>query len=509
MFADLGLGPLSEPLTGRHWDRLAVHARCARRLTFYARRGVARGDRVFLHYGNTPEFFVDLIALWRLGACAVPIDTRLTPFEIDTLAGAAAPRFSLWFGAPDADLAQRLGARGAAIVDASEADAVAADDAPVGGERVGLDQDALILFTSGTTGQPKGVVHTHRSLRARWTALRHAFGVCAHRRTLCLLPTTFGHGLICNCLFPWLAGQHLFIVPPFKADLIVQLGALLDEHEITFLSSVPTIWRLALKTAAPPRAPRLERVLCGSAPLSAHLWNDIREWTNARDVWNAYGITETGSWLAGTSVGEFTPEDGLIGAPWGGVIKITRTADATVHLDGADECTVGESGQVWVNTPALMRGYLGRDDLTNDVVAAGWFRTGDIGLIDARGWLYLRGRERDEINKGGMKVYPADIDAVVERFELTVDVCTFAVEDALLGEDVGLAVVLRQADQPTLQRLHDWMTQHLGRHQLPRRWYVVDEIPRSARGKVNRAAVAARCTALSPVHLSSVRGEPV
>ena len=507
MFADLTLGPLTEPIAGAHWDREAVRDRYRQRLGFYARHGLAQGDRVFMHYGNTPEFLVDLVAVWALGGCAIPIDTRLTPFEIETLARAATPRLSLWSGAPDAALATTLAGLGAAVVDVSEAAAEPVAGRLPAAPPMSLDQDALILFTSGTTGQPKGVVHTHRSLRARWMSLRQSLGLASFRRTLCLLPTHFGHGLICNCLFPWLSGQHLFIVPPFKPDLILQLGALLDEHGITFMSSVPTVWRLALKTSKPPRAASLERVFCGSAPLSAHLWTEIRRWTGAREVWNAYGITETGSWLAGTSVAGFTPEDGLVGEAWGGVVKILRTADAGPALGAAEECAPGESGHVWVNTPALMRGYLERDDLTAEVVSAGWFRTGDIGLVDERGWLYLRGREREEINKGGMKIHPADIDAVVERFEHTVDVCTFAVEDTLLGEDVGVAVVLRDTDPATVRRLHEWTAQHLARHQMPRRWYLVDEIPRTARGKINRAAVAARCAELQPVDVRSALRE--
>jgi acyl-CoA synthetase (AMP-forming)/AMP-acid ligase II len=503
MFADLALGPLSEPLAGKHWDRDTVRERYRRRLTFYARHGLAAGDRVLLHYGNTAEFFVDLMAVWSLGGCAVPIDARLTAFEIETLARAAAPRLSLWAGEPDATLAPVLAGLGAALIDVGAADDEPPAPALPSGARVSLDQDALILFTSGTTGQPKGVVHTHRSLRARWMALRQSLGLRAFRRTLCLLPTHFGHGLICNALFPWLSGQHLFIVPPFRPELILQLGALLDEHAISFMSSVPTVWRLALKTAAPPRAGSLERVFVGSAPLSAQLWNEVRRWTGAPQVWNAYGITETGSWLAGTSMADAAPEDGLIGEAWGGVVRVARGADASAQLDAEAACAPGETGHVWVNTPALMRGYLGRDDLTAAVVAGGWFCTGDIGVLDERGWLYLRGREREEINKGGMKVHPADIDAVVERFAQTVDVCTFAVEDALLGEDVGLAVVLRDADAATLPRLHAWMAEHLARHQMPKRWWVVDEIPRTSRGKINRAAVAARCAGLPP---TDVRG---
>jgi acyl-CoA synthetase (AMP-forming)/AMP-acid ligase II len=245
--------------------------------------------------------------------------------------------------------------------------------------------------------------------------LRQSVGLDGFERALCLLPTHFGHGLICNCLYPWLSGHDLYILPPFRPDLISDLGRVIDEHGITFMSSVPSVWRLALRIARPPRQGTLRRVFIGSAPLTAALWSGVQEWTGTAGVLNAYGITETGSWLAGTTVPEFTPEDGLVGVPWGGIIRVLRSADPGVVLDPANECARGESGHVWVQTPALMRGYLDRDDLTEQVVSAGWFVTGDIGAIDDRGWLYLRGREREEINKGGMKVHPSDVDAVVER----------------------------------------------------------------------------------------------
>ena len=270
MLLDLTLGPLTEPWAGRHWDRSAVIDQWRRRLAFYARHRLVPGDRVFLHYGNTAEFFVDLVALWSLGACAVPIDSRLTPFEVETLARprrrashcGPATRSPAWNAPAGAGSASWTPARRR-----RQRRTTAPRRA-----RARPRRRALILFTSGTTGAPKGVVHTHRSLRARWMALRQCLGIEAFRRTLCLLPTHFGHGLICNSLFPWLSGQHLFILPPFRTDVVMQLGALLDEHRITFLSSVPSVWRLALKTAKPPQSPALKRVFCGSAPLSAHLW---------------------------------------------------------------------------------------------------------------------------------------------------------------------------------------------------------------------------------------------
>src|SRR5262249_36257686 len=161
----------------------------------------------------------------------------------------AEPRAAVWLGAPDPESGSALERQHVELLDAGDVRGPAggADHQLRGFSR--LDDDALILFTSGTTGQPKGVVHTHRSLLARWTSLRHHLGTKASARTLCLLPTHFGHGLICNCLYPWLAGNDLYILPPFKPDVISQLGGVIDDHRITFMSSVPSVWRIAQRIA--------------------------------------------------------------------------------------------------------------------------------------------------------------------------------------------------------------------------------------------------------------------
>jgi acyl-CoA synthetase (AMP-forming)/AMP-acid ligase II len=497
-------GLLIEPISGRRWTAVDVASRINARLADYHRRGFVPGDRVFIHFGNCNEFFAELLAVWQAGGCAIPIDPRFTPFEIDTLAAWARPRFSAWIGAADADVRASLSKLDINVMDASgtQSSSGAPASRPAGFR---LDDDALILFTSGTTGQPKGVVHTHRSLLARWVSLRDHLGLEAFRRTLCLLPTHFGHGLICNCLFPWLSGADLHVLPPFKPEIVAQLGLIVDEHRITFMSSVPAVWRLAKRISPPPRSGSLARVFIGSAPLSASLWEEVRQWSGTAEVFNSYGITETGSWLAGTTVPDFRPEDGLIGECWGGVLGVLSSSEPDAVASPGSVCKPGESGHVWVKTPALMRGYLDRDDLTAKVVSQGWFLTGDIGVIDDRGWLHLRGREREEINKGGMKVYPADVDSVIERFASTTDVCAFAYLEELLGEDVGVAVVLNDASDATLLDLVGWTNRHLARHQVPQRWYVLAEIPRTSRGKVNRSSVAEQCAGLKPVNLAALR----
>ena len=497
MFFDLSVGSLIDPIAARRWDPAAIQRQLAFRMRHFREHGVARGDRVFLHHGNTLEFFVDLLAVWRLGACAVPIDPRLTPYEVDALARAARPRCAVWRGV-DRSPREALTALGVAVLDSPADGALGGAErgSPLDAGSSALDDDALVLFTSGTMGAPKGVVHTHRSLRARWTALQLRLGTSAFRRSLCLLPTHFGHGLICNALYPWLSGQDLILLPPFRSDVLVRLGSIIDDHEVTFLSSVPSLWHVALRASRSPRGGSLVRVFCGSAPLSARLWADVQEWAGTRDVANAYGTTETGSWLAGATAADGPPEDGLVGEAWGGVVKVLRTASTDPGPLLAEECAPGERGYVWVNTPALMRGYLDAEDATRRAVSHGWFSTADTGFRDERGRLYLTGRESEEINRAGTKIHPAEIDAVVERFAHTVDVCAFGYGDPIMGESVGIAVVLDR-DQPEIRRgLYDWTRRYLAAHRVPQRWYVLDSIPRNANGKADRAGVARHCAEL-------------
>jgi acyl-CoA synthetase (AMP-forming)/AMP-acid ligase II len=499
----LGLGSLVDAVSGRRWEPADVEREIAARVRRYRRLGLGAGDRVFLPFGNRLEFFAEMLAVWRLGACAVPLDSRSTAFEVETLAAAATPRFGVVDDATDPAISAGLARAGATVVDTLDVGGPDASGPPPAG-RVRLDDDALILFTSGSTGNPKGVLHTHRSLRARWITLRQSLGLGAFARTLCVLPTHFGHGLICNCLFPWLSGQDLYVAPPFRPELLMRLGALVDEHGITFLSSVPSMWRVALRLARKPARGTLRRVHCGSAPLSAAMWRDVQAWAGTTQVANAYGITETGSWVAGATGDDVVPEDGLVGAPWGAAILILRSREPGAPLAPDLVCPTGEPGYVWLDTPALMKGYFQRDDLTDQVVSHGWFMTGDIGALDERGLLYLRGRERDEINKGGAKIHPADVDAVVERFEAATDVCTFALDDPVYGQNVGMAIALADPSDATVRALHAWMKDRLAEPKMPVRWFLVESIPRTSRGKINRDVVKEACARLAPLDLARI-----
>jgi oxalate---CoA ligase len=491
LFIDSHLGTLHEPFSGRRWDGAEAWRRAQRRAAVLRMAGVRRGERVFIHYGNTPEFFVDVLAIWCLGACATPVDPRFTAYEVERLARAVRPVCSIWDEKAAPAVASVLRGHGVELVDAAPV-ANAADLPAFPGSMPHLDDDALLLFTSGTTGEPKGVVHTHRSLRARWNHQRERLGVAAFARTLCAVPTHFAWGLVGHALYTWLSGQELFLLPAFRPDVLMRLGATCDDLAITCLPSVPAMWRVALRTVAPPTRGTLRRVTLGTAPLPAALWKGVSEWSGSAEVLNVYGITETG-WIAGSGFDATLGDEPSVGEPWGAVIKVLESG-STEHGPGSlRECRPGETGHIWVQTPSLMRGYFERDDLTAAVVTRGWFSTGDLGALDGAGRLVLRGREKELINAGGAKIYPRDIDAALEGLPGVEDVCCFAFDDAMLGENIAVALVLAEPGEAGLARVYSAASDRLAAHQMPRRWVMIEQIPRSLRGKLNRSAVAAHC----------------
>lgn len=487
-------GGLHEISTGRVWTRQQLRAEVSTRVGRYGAAGLQPGERVLLVADNTLEFFAELLAVWLAGATAVPVDAALSRFELDNLAAAAEPRLIVVTG--EGNTPEHPG-----VPIISACDTAASGDSSEVSSRLRLDDEALILFTSGSTGQPKGVVHTHRSLGARWHSLRQALGTDCYRRTLCLLPVYFGHGLICNCLFPLLAGCDLFLGPAFKPAILSQLGRYIDQHRITAFSSVPTLWRLALRLSPPPQGRSLGRVHCGSAPLSADLWRKISAWAGGAEVVNTYGITETASWLAG-SLGAGEPADGMVGYGWGSDIRILNTSQAPPAALQDAECAAGETGYLWIHTAALMKCYFRREDLTEAAVSGGWFFSADMGYRDDTGRVILGGRAVDEINKGGLKVQPQDVEIVAGACEYVTDACVFPVPDELYGQNVGIAFVLNDSRPETLSQFYRWMQSRLSRHKMPAVWYQLESLPRTSRGKIHRPAIAALCSGERPVELS-------
>jgi acyl-CoA synthetase (AMP-forming)/AMP-acid ligase II len=266
------------------------------------------------------------------------------------------------------------------------------------------------------------------------------------------------------------------------------------------MSSVPSIWKTILKIAKPLKNNTIELVTCGSAPLSSSLWNEIQQWTGISEIWNTYGITETGSWIAGTNIDNFTPQNGMIGYGWGANILISEK-------DSVDSCSSrdlheyralspNEVGYIWVQTASLMDGYLNQKKMTDDVVSGSWFFTGDLGYMDDKGVLFISGRVRNEINTGGIKVIPEDIDFLLEGHNEVVESCVFGLDDDLMGEIIAVAIVINSKSSITSAELVEWCSKEVSDYKIPKVWYFIDEIPKTTRGKISRDLVSEYCKSL-------------
>lgn len=470
-------GPITDLVAGEIWDAPRLAAAVRRTAACLARYVAGRPAYVIVAHGGTPAFFADLFGVWRAGACAVCVNSGLTPSELDRIVDFVRPS-AILVGENSGLASHESGVP--VCCTASAAEPTVMPEAASA-----LDDPALVLFTSGTTGDPKGVVHSFRSVLARVALNRSHIGDAALTRTLCVLPTHFGHGLIGNCLTPLLAGGALFLHGDSGPRGVAALGGLLEEHGITFMSSVPAFWRMALRLGRPPGRATLRRVQIGSAPLSASLWRDVMAWCGTESVVNTYGITETANWTAGASAADHEPEDGLIGTMWGG--------SACVLGESGARLAVGE-GEILLQTPSLTTGYLGRPDLTAEALQDGWYHTGDTGSIDADGVMRLTGRRKSEINKGGIKVQPEEVELLLERHESIVEACCFAAPDAVSGECVGAAIVVDSgAGDITNGQLRAWCQARIKPECVPDKWFRLAAIPRTDRGKVNRDQVRDQC----------------
>lgn len=462
-------GGIEDVGLGLSWDAATLGDEVHRRMATLSQMGIARGSVVAIGHGGTSRFFADLFAVWNVGATAACLDPSLTPGELRNVVEFSKSAVLLVDGA------------------------VSMDDLPVpivdlalehpksfSGESPPLDPDepALVLFTSGTTGAPKGVVLSFRALQARIDANINAIGSATLARALVSLPTHFGHGLIGNSLTPLLAGGDI-VLHRIGIPMANDLGRIIDQHDITFMTSVPTLWRMALTRSPRPTHGSLVRVHVGSAPFPAALWSEVAAWSGA-EVVNCYGTTETANWTAGASSRSDGIADGSIGRMWGGSAAV---------LDASGSICQTGAGEIIIRSPSLMSGYLDRPDLTKAALHEDWYRTGDRGSIDQQGRLWLTGRIKDEINRAGFKVQPAEIDTLLENNPAVAEACVFGVSDPLGGEAIAAAIRLENGANVSPKSLQAWCLQRVRREAVPERWFVVSEIPRTARGKVSRDVV--------------------
>jgi long-chain acyl-CoA synthetase len=460
-------------------------------------RGIEPGDRVALLLPNTPHFPLAYFGVLALGAVAVPVHALLRAEEIayvleDSGAKAlicAAPL--LGEGAKGAEIA-RVEVLAVMGGDArvTRLDELAARAEPIPGYEPRKPFDiAVILYTSGTTGKPKGAMMTHLNLVMNVdVSVISSFTIGPTDRVLGCLPLFHTFGQTCTMNTAFRVGATVVLLPRFDAAEALRL---LVEERCTIFMGVPTMYIGLLEAAkSDPARPMLSCALSGGASLPLTVL-DAFQTTFSTTVFEGYGLTET-SPVATFNQKDWPIKPGTVGRPiWGVDVEI-----AAAEVEGRIELLpTGELGEVVVRGHNVMAGYLNRPEATAEAIVDGWFRTGDLGTKDGDGFVSIVDRKKDMVLRGGYNVYPREVEEVLLRHPDIAQVAVVGLPDAVLGEEV-CAVVIPAADSAAgAEVIIAWARGEMAAYKYPRRVEFVDAFPLGPSGKVLKRELVARFSA--------------
>jgi len=442
--------------------------------------GLRPGDRILMSAATSMELVEAHVAALRLGLVVVPANTAYREREIGHLVGDAAPRAAV---VDDADRADWIRSAGPDVVIVGpDVDLDPAGHAPVL-DAARPEDPALIGYTSGTTGTPKGAVLSHGNLLASSESVRLAWRWTGDDRLVLALPLFHIHGLGVGLHGTLLAGASAVLLPRFEPDAVLDAVA---AHDATLFFGVPTMYA---RLAGSPRLGALGRLrLCvsGSAPLPPTIFDRLAEGSGQR-VLERYGMTETGMNVSNPYDGERRP--GTVGFPLPGVELRLSDARGTGGVPPTSAAGAATVGEIELRGPNVFGGYWRRPDATAAAFTDdGWFKTGDIGEHDPDGYLRLVGRARDLIITGGLNVYPREVEDVLLEHPGVAEVAVAGTPDAEWGEVVTAWIVPAPAARPSPDEaeLVGFAAERLARFKCPRRVVLVEELPRNALGKILR-----------------------
>ncbi len=470
--------PFAETDGGRrlgYGDLLALTARYAHAL---AAEGVVAGDRVVAQVEKSPEAYALYLATLRLGAIYVPLNTAYTLPELEYFLRDAAPAVLVVDPADvprKGALAAACGVHACLGLDASGggtlAEAAAAQAVEFATAPRDRDDVAAILYTSGTTGRQKGAMLTHGNLGSNGEALTRLWGFGRGDRLLHALPLFHAHGLFISAHCALLSGSSLLFLDRCATDRVLDLLP-----RATVLMGVPTFYMRLLESPRldPERCRTIRLFVSGSAPLLAETSRAFTDRTG-HVILERYGMTEAVVITSNPLAGERRP--GSVGLPVEGVRL--RVADASDR-----PLPAGEIGGIQLRGDGVMKGYWRMPDKTaEELTADGWFRTGDLGVVAADGYVTLVGREKDLVISGGYNVYPKEVELAIDATPGVAESAVIGVPHHDLGEAVT-AVVVRRDPALDAGALLGAVRARLAPYKVPKQVRFVDELPRNAMGKV-------------------------
>jgi fatty-acyl-CoA synthase len=460
-----------------HAQAAAAAARAAQRLRD---AGVRPGDRIALAAPNGWRYAVAYYGVQLAGAVAVLVNTRFAPPEIEYVLADSGASFAV----VDKELAARV-PRVCPHWDIDEltAPGPSADATELPGLSAAGSDVANILYTSGTTGRPKGAMQTHGNLVFNAGTVSSVFGVTERDRTLVVAPLFHATGIVSQLVGFGAHGAARVFQPRFRA---ADMREALIGHRITFFAGVTAMIQLMLADPAFDAAdlPELRTVCFGGAPVAEAFLSDAVKCLPGVTFANVWGLTEATSIVTCALGREWLDRPWTVGRPAPGV---------EVTVDG-DPGTVGE---LWVRGPAVTAGYWNRPEATAETFGAdGWLRTGDVGRIDADGYVQVLDRMKDMIIRGGENIYSLEVESVLARHPAIAEVAVVGVPDPLFGERVRAVAVLRPGQTLSTEALRAWAAAELADYKLPAELVTVPELPRNASGKVMKKVIAGAAAVL-------------
>ena len=341
---------------------------------------------------------------------------------------------------------------------------------------------AVVLLTSGTTAMPKAVPLSTQNLLASVDNILATITVEGSDVTVNVMPMHHVHGIVASVLTALCAGSTL-ILPQDGKFSARRLFPILAEYGVSWFTAVPAIYGILVKTSEERSFPSLRFVRSSSSRLDPKLMARVEALLGV-PVIEAYGMTETAYQITSNPCDFAQRREGSVGIPHGSVlVKIVGS--------GGCELPAGECGEICVRGPNVMAGYL--EDAHANLQAfteGGYFRTGDAGMMDTSGFLSITGRIKERINRGGEKVSPLEIDTVARAFPGIEDAYSFGFPDEIMGESIGLAVIVTPRSHVSEQELREYISTHLAKYKVPTKIFFQQTLPRTATGKVQRTALA-------------------
>jgi fatty-acyl-CoA synthase len=470
---------LEDALTGRTVTYAALDARAARAAALLQARRIGEGDRVAILCRNRIEFFELLFACARTGAVLVPLNWRMPPAELDMLIADAEPTL-LFHGDEDAAAVAGLCGDMPAVALDRDYEALLAECPPTAGRaRWPLRATWYLLYTSGTTGRPKGVVYTFAMALANYVSLGAAIGLGRGDATLNFLPLFHTAGINLHALPTLIAGGRVLVLPRFDADAVVDL---LEARRIDTFFGVPAVYQALLDHPGFAAAP-LDRVRhwgCGGAPLPDSVAYRCRD-AGIR-VCNGMGMTETGPTAFLMDPADAWDRIGSVGKPQ--LLCSARIVDASGREVGD-----GAVGDLQFAGPGVTPGYWRNEEATRAAFTAdGWLRSGDLARRDADGFFHIAGRRKEMFVSGGENVYPAEVENVLCAHPAVQDVAVLPRADPRWGE-VGLAFVQlapEASPPPRADELQAFCRARLAPYKVPVSFAFVPDFPRTSAGKIQK-----------------------